>query len=345
MTYSLTRRQSLKMMAAGIAGLMMPGVPLLAAKNTGVEYRRLGRTDLKVSLVGFGGLSIGLAGTEQQRVSRLLNQALDRGLNFIDTAECYGHPDKNHSETLIGNAVGSRREDYVLCSKVGHENGHFGQGADWSADSITRTIDRSLKRLKTDHLDIVYLHGCPVEVLQAGDATEALIKARKAGKIRFPGYSGSGERVKAALDSDAFDVVQLTLNVFEQNAIDDLLPLAAKKDIGVVAKRPLGNAVWRFPERPEWEWYAEYWDLIKPLEYPFFQGGLLADPGPDGAAGMALRFVTSTPGVHSAIVGTTSPGRWTQNNANVSVGSLSEAQYQAIRESWRALPGNQRALG
>ena len=341
----VSRRTALKLMAAGVAGSSLPWLPAFADETRTVPSRRLGRTGLQVSLVGFGGLSIGLGGTEQPRVSRLLNQALDRGLNIIDTAECYGHPDKNHSETLIGNAVGARRDEYVLCSKVGHEHGHFGQDADWSADSLTRTIDRSLKRLRTDHLDIVYLHGCPAEVLAAGIATEVLEKAREAGKIRFPGYSGSGVRVKAALDSDAFDVVQLTLNVFEQNAIDELLPLAAKNDVGVVAKRPLGNAVWRFPERPEWEWYAEYWDLIKPLQYPFFQGGLLADPGPDGTAGIALRFVTSTPGVDCAIVGTTSPGRWTQNNANVSVGSLPDAQYQAIRDSWRALPGNRRALG
>ena len=66
------------------------------------------------------------------------------------------------------------------------------------------------------------------------------------------------------------------------------------------------SAVWRFPERPEWGWYAEYWDLIEPLDYPFFKGDALTDPGPEGAARMALRFLTSTPGVHSAIVGTTS---------------------------------------
>jgi aryl-alcohol dehydrogenase-like predicted oxidoreductase len=338
----LTRRETLKLLAAG---LIVPNTQVFGALRESVEYRRLGRTGLKVSVVGFGSLSIGLAGTEQDRVSLLLNQALDGGLNLIDTAECYGHPDKNHAEILIGNAIGSRRDEYVLSSKVGHENGHFGQDSDWSAASLLRTIDRSLKRLKTDHLDIVFLHGCTVEILEAGEVIEALKKARQDGKIRFLAYSGSGNRVRYAIETNEFDVVQLTLNVFEQNAIDDLLPLTRERDIGVIIKRPIGNAVWRFPERPEWGWYAEYWDLIKPLNYSFFKGDALTDPGPEGAAGMALRFLSSTPGVHSAIVGTTSPGRWTQNNANVSAGPLSAEQYQAIRSSWHALPSKQRELG
>ncbi len=338
----LTRRETLKLLAAG---LIVPGVPVFGAMRESVEYRRLGRTGLEVSIVGFGSLSIGLAGTEQDRVSQLLNQALDGGLNLIDTAECYGHPDKNHAETLIGNAIGSRRDEYVLSSKVGHEKGHFGQGSDWSATSLLRTIDQSLQRLKTDHLDIVHLHGCSVEILGAGEVIEALKKAREDGKIRFLAYSGSGNRVRYAIETNEFDVVQLTLNVFEQNAIDDLLPLTLERDIGVIVKRPIGNAVWRFPERPEWGWYAEYWDLIEPLNYPFFKGDALTDPGAEGAAGMALRFLSSTPGVHSAIVGTTSPGRWTQNNGNVAAGPLSKGQYQAIRSSWRALPREQRELG
>ncbi|MFQ5549517.1 MAG: aldo/keto reductase [Woeseia sp.] len=345
MSTHITRRETLSLLAAGAAGLVVPGVPVSARVRDSVEYRRLGRTDLQVSVVGFGGLSIGLAGTEQQRVSQLLNQALDNGLNMIDTAECYGHPDRNHSETLIGKAIASRRDEYVLGSKVGHENGHFGQGADWSSASVHRSIDRSLERLGTDYLDIVHVHGSAVEVLQAGEVTEALKQARQAGKIRFLGYSGSGERMRHAIESDEFDVVQLTLNVFEQNAIDDLLPLTGERDIGVIAKRPIGNAVWRYAQRPEWEWYAEYWDLIELLGYPFFEGDALTDPGPQGAGGMALRFVTSTPGLHTAIVGTTSPGRWTQNNGNVAAGPLSEDRYEAIRASWRALPDEKRQLG
>ena len=174
----LSRRETLKLLSAGAAGLMVPSMPVFGTKRESVEYRRLGRTNLQVSVVGFGSLSIGLASTKQLPVTQLLNQALDGGLNIIDTAECYGHPNENHAEILIGKAIGSRRDEYVLSSKVGHENGHFGQDGDWSAASVLRTIERSLTRLKTDHLDIVHLHGCSVDVLRVGEVTEALKQAR-----------------------------------------------------------------------------------------------------------------------------------------------------------------------
>ncbi|MFQ6006426.1 MAG: hypothetical protein ACE5OQ_13090 [Woeseia sp.] len=81
------------------------------------------------------------------------------------------------------------------------------------------------------------------------------------------------------------------------------------------------------------------------MSYPFFKGDALKDAGPGGAGGMALRFVTSTSGVRTAIVGTATLGRWSQNNANVSAGPLSSEQYQAIRARWRTLPAERRALG
>lgn len=333
----MSRRSALAVLGLGCATLLTSRA---VADADPVSRRQLGRTGLEVSVVGFGGLSIGLASTEQNRVTVLLNQALDNGLNFIDTAECYGLPDRNHSESLIGQAISARRQDYYLCSKVGHENGVFGQEhEDWSQRSILRTIDRSLERLRTDYLDVVYLHGCSVETIRNGAATDALQLAREQGKVRYLGYSGGGERVLTAIETDAFDVVQISLNVFDQQAIDTILPRTHAKDIGVVIKRPLGNAVWRFNELPDWWYYQDYWRLMHELEYPFLTGDALDDPGPNGAGGVALRFVASIPGVHSAIVGTQRPGRWSQNNANLTAGPLDDDMYADIRKRWRAVAG------
>lgn len=301
-----------------------------------IPKRRLGKTDMVVSVVGFGGLPFGLASTPQDTATELLNRALDNGLNFIDTAECYGHPGRNQAEDLIGAAVSQRREEYFVCTKVGHENGSFAQGhEDWSETSVLRTMERSLKRLKTDRLDLVYLHGCDLETLKSQVPLQALRVAQEKGMLRYIGYSGSGDRARFAIESGDFDVLQVTLNVFEQDVIEDILPLAQKHELGVVIKRPLGNAVWRFKERPEWWYYQEYWDQIAALDYEFFRPEAIEVPGPNGAGGVALRFVTSTPGVHTAIVGTRRPGRWSQNNANVSVGPLSEQQWRTIRRKWR----------
>ncbi len=291
---------------------------------------------MTVSVVGFGGLTIGRAGSDQELVTRLLNRALDNGLNLLDTAECYGFPEQNHSESLIGSAVGNRRKEFFICSKVGHENGAFAQQhEDWSAASIHRTIDRSLRRLKTDVLDLVYLHGTPWRVMRDADCIPALQHAHEAGKIRYLGYSGSGDRLRYAINSGMFQVIQLSLNIFDQEAIDKILPLAQEKGLGVITKRPMGNAVWRYEERPDWWYYHEYWELMHALGYPFLKADALNDSGPEGAGGMALRFVTSTPGVHCAIVGTRNPGRWSQNNANVTAGSLPVESYRAIRKRWQ----------
>src|ERR1700704_3638758 len=113
-----------------------------------MEKRRLGKTDMDVSVLGFGGSEIGFEGASPETVEKLLKSALDAGLNVIDTAECY-----HGSEELIGNAVSSRRDDYFLFTKCGHPLG-MESAANWSRDSILESIERSLQRLKTDKIDI-----------------------------------------------------------------------------------------------------------------------------------------------------------------------------------------------
>jgi aryl-alcohol dehydrogenase-like predicted oxidoreductase len=113
-----------------------------------MEKRRLGNTDMNVSVLGFGGSEIGYEGASLSAVSKMLNSALDAGLNVIDTAECYVT-----SEELIGKAIGGRRADYYVFTKCGHERGW--SNPDWRPASLWRSIERSLKRLKTDHVDFV----------------------------------------------------------------------------------------------------------------------------------------------------------------------------------------------
>src|SRR6267378_3695723 len=118
-----------------------------------MERRRLGQTDMEVSVLGFGGAEIGYARVAPATVGRLLGSALDAGLNAIDTAECYAG-----SEALIGRAVGRRRAEYYLFTKCGHaaEDGR----ADWRPRSLVESIERSLRRLRTDYVDLIQLHSC-----------------------------------------------------------------------------------------------------------------------------------------------------------------------------------------
>src|SRR5438552_545201 len=114
-----------------------------------MERRTFGRTGLQVSAIGFGGGPIGFVEADRTRVVRMLNLVLDAGVNVIDTAAAY-----RESESLIGEAIGHRRAEYVLVSKCGRADDEI-QGEPWSADLITRTVDRALRRLRTDHLDVM----------------------------------------------------------------------------------------------------------------------------------------------------------------------------------------------
>jgi aryl-alcohol dehydrogenase-like predicted oxidoreductase len=287
-----------------------------------MQHRTLGRTGLSVSELGFGAAEIGFQGVPADAVRTLLNEALDAGLNVIDTAECYAN-----SEELIGATVGHRRHDFHLFTKCGHHAGI--DLPDWDVRLLEQSIDRSLKRLRTDRVDLVQLHSCSEALLRQGDVIRVLERARDAGKTRFIGYSGDGSAARYALTSGAFDALQTSVSVADQEAIDLTLPMAVKHNVGVIAKRPVANAVWREASRPANTYTQPYWDRLQELKYDFLAG--------PSASATALRFTLSVPGVATAIVGTTRPGRWRENAQVLAAGPLPVAEYRAIRERWKAV--------
>src|SRR5579862_1028920 len=209
-----------------------------------METRQFGNTDMRVSVLGFGGAEIGFEKAAPEVVARLLGDALDSGLNVIDTAECYPN-----SEELIGQAVAKRRKDYHLFTKCGHPE-HYAK-PDWRPESLLMTIQRSLQRLKTDRVDLVQLHSCSEADLRKGDVITALQEARTKGYTRYIGYSGDGQAARYAIECGAFDTLQTSVSIADQEALDLTLPLAHERHMGVIAKRPIANAVWRYPSKPE----------------------------------------------------------------------------------------------
>lgn len=289
-----------------------------------MEKRTLGRTGLDVSILGFGGAEIGFEKATPETVARLLGSALDAGLNVIDTAECYGD-----SEALIGQATEHRRQDFFLFTKCGHAAGF--DAPDWDPAMLERSIDRSLQRLRTDHADLIQLHTCSEEMLRQGDVIALLQRARDAGKTRFIGYSGDDRAARYAVECGAFDTLQTSLNIADQQPIDLTLPLARQNNMGVICKRPIANVVWKFDTDPgEGAYSRTYWQRLQALRYPFLDDD-------QEAVSMALRFTLSTPGVHTAIVGTKNPDRWRANAALLAQGMLPEAMYRQIRERWQAV--------
>ena len=158
----------------------------------------LGRTGLNVSALGFGAMHINDERTSEAEAGALLNHVLDEGINLIDTARGYGL-----SEERIGRHLAHRRPEFVLSTKVGY--GVDGV-PDWTYDCIVGGVERALRVMKTEVLDIVHFHSCPLELLQRGEIIEALQRMQREGKVRLAAYSGENEALDFAIDCGAFSL-------------------------------------------------------------------------------------------------------------------------------------------
>ena len=294
-----------------------------------MEMRRLGQTELQVSCVGFGAAPIGYLETERAKVRDTLNFMLDEGVNVVDTAACY-----QQSEPAIAEAVGHRRHEYVLMSKCGHVCGEL-SGEPFSAELINKSIDRSLKRLNTDYIDVMMLHSCDLATLKRGEAVEALAKAREQGKIRFAGYSGDNDAAAYAAVMEEIAVIQTSVNICDQRNIDAVLPVCQQHDVGVIAKRPLANAAWRSAQPSEfYERYASvYQQRLKAMGITPFELGYFGHADVEWPE-IALKFTLAFPEVHSAIVGTTSRTNAKADLMAATKNPLREQVVQKLRDAF-----------
>jgi aryl-alcohol dehydrogenase-like predicted oxidoreductase len=175
-------------------------------------------------------------------------------------------------------------------------------------------------------IDIVHLHSCSVDTLERGEVLKALEDARQAGKIRAAAYSGENEALAYAIDTGRFQSIQASVNMCDQRVMDRKLPTTVRRGIGVIAKRPLANAPWRFEKRPIANYAEEYWLRWKAMQ---------VDPHDLSWPELALRFAAFTPGVHSCIVATTHVEHIKENIAIVEKGPLSDEMFVAIRSSFK----------
>jgi len=282
-----------------------------------MEYRNFGKTGLRVPVLGFGAGHIGTPEMDEKGIELLLNQLLDHGINLIDTARSYGE-----SEMRIGRFLVNRRKEFILSTKVGYS--FFGK-PDWSYDATMGTIEESLQKLKTDYLDIVHLHSCDKQFLEQGNAIRAMEKAKEQGKARIIAYSGENEALTYAIESGRFGSIQCSVNIFDQNAMDEQLSKATIRGIGIIAKRPLGNAVWRYNERPDGHGHAAYYDRFNLMNL---------DPGELTWEEIALRFTAYAPGVDCLIAGTSSLDHLLTNLNIIEKGPLDRELFNRIRHEF-----------
>lgn len=304
-----------------------------------METTALGKTGLEITRLGIGLSEIGsiLSAEDEKTASDVLNAALDNGINFLDTAACYGF-----SEEFIGKAIPTRRDEYVLASKAGHYVPR-GEGEDWTYDLVTESIERSLTLMKTDHLDLIQLHSCVVEVLEKGDVIRAIQDAKQAGKVNHIGYSGDNENAKWAVDSGLFETLQTSYSLVDQGARENLFPGVVEQGMGLIIKRPIGNAVWGRATDPN-----PYWHMPSSYTEEYFRRGVEmakagpVDDAPDDAIELAMGFTLSRPEVSTVIVGTLNPAHL-ESNVKMAGGGLSvsaaaiadlERRYDAIGSDW-----------
>ena len=303
-----------------------------------MRFRTLGRTGLRVSEIGLGTVEIGLEygipvdGRRTRRPSvqdaeRLLHRALDLGVNFIDTAPSYGE-----SEAIIGRALGGRRQEYVLASKVpAGDRGRLGHKA--LQARIEASIARSLRALATDVFDVVQIHNAPTDVIRDGEVLAILQDCRRRGSVRFIGVTTYGEEASlAALEAGGYDCLQIAYNVLDRQPEERVLPLAREKGVAIIARSVLlkGALSYRCASLPP--------ELLELKLAIGRLGSLLAGGGEASAAvgigrlpEVAYRYALGHPGVSVALVGAGTLDELAAAVGYAALGDLSVAEVAAIR--------------
>lgn len=304
-----------------------------------MKYRALGRTGLTVSSIGFGAWGIGgrTAGTtsygdtDDRTSLGALARALDRGITFFDTSSAYGD---GHSEALIGQAFATARSRVVIATKAGYES--WERPPDFSSAAVAASAERSLRRLRTDYIDLLQLHNPPPEVLAAGAVPEQMERLRSEGKIRAWGLSArSPAEALQALSACNAAVIQANFNMMDVRAESGgLFEAISRTGAGFIARTPLcfgflSGTIGRdtvFPpgdHRLGWSraqldnWIDGAAELLH---------AITATPGTEGALS-ALRFCLSFAAVSSVIPGILTPA---EAEANAAAGDLGPLPPDAV---------------
>jgi aryl-alcohol dehydrogenase-like predicted oxidoreductase len=282
-----------------------------------MRSRTLGRTGLAVSEIALGTVELGLdygigpaaRKPEESEAARILHLALDLGINFLDTARAYGD-----AETIIGRALAGRRREFVLCTKA------------MPGDDAIQSVERSLRALQTDMLDIVMIHCRAGELEPPAEVTAGLQRCREAGKLRFTGASVYGEDAALAAIEAGFDCLQIAVSVLDRRMEARVLPEASRKNVGIVARSVLLKGVLspRVVELPP---------ELAPLKDAAMRLGAPLEELPE----LAYRYLLGQNPPHTLLVGA---GRVEEVEAAVrfaSLGPLPAAQCEALRRRAAAM--------
>jgi myo-inositol catabolism protein IolS len=214
-------------------------------REGGMKYRRLGRTELRVSVVGIGTWQFGGEWGKrfsQQEVDRMMGRGRELGINLIDTAECYGD---HLSESLVGQAVQGNREEWIIATKFGHRfHGNFERTDHWSPEEVREQLEASLRALRTDYIDVYQFHSGDDEAFDREGLWQMLNDQVQAGKIRHLGISiGSNDNLFQTERATAVgaSVIQVVYNRLDRTPEQQVFPSCMAQDLGVLTRVPLAS--------------------------------------------------------------------------------------------------------
>ena len=314
-----------------------------------MEYRALGQTGWKISAIGFGAWGIGgdAWGTTDDKVSlAALHKAIDLGVNFIDTADVYGD---GHSEQLIAQVRKARSEQLIVATKAGRRlNPHTAPG--YNRQNLTSFVERSLRNLETETLDLLQLHSPPSEVYDMPEVFGILDDLVQQGKVRF--YGVSVERVDEALKAITYphlQSVQIIFNMFRLKPAEKFFAAASERQVGILARVPLASGLLTGTFRPNTQFaendhrnfnrHGEAFDQGETFSGVDYETGLQAVEElrkivPQGAtmAQFALRWILMFAEVSSTIPGAKNPRQAEDNVQAASLPPLNNETMHRVQE-------------
>jgi len=308
----------------------------------------LGKTDLKVSEIGFGtwaiggparlgSKEIGWGDVDDEAALRALEACPDLGINFIDTADVYGG---GHSEELIGKAFKDRRSEIVLCSKGG--NAGFSESGfvkDFSREWIKKVCEESLKRLKTDYIDVYLYHTPRGDLHYIPEEFETLDELKKEGKILYGGVSiGPAEDGLKLLGCGCGEVIELAYNILQRDTEGELFPSCQEEKVGVIVREPLCSGFLTGKFSPEVTFPTN--DVRSSLSREIIEGRVtkvkslqdLFTDRPGSLTQLALQFCLSSQVVSSVIPGAKTLEQLKENVSASELGPLSSEELSYIDE-------------
>ena len=291
-----------------------------------MNYKQLGKSELSISEISLGCMSLG---TDTTNISRIIRDALELGINFFDTADLY---DKGLNEERVGSELRPHRHKVVIATKVGNQWREDGSGWDWNPrkEYILESVEGSLKRLKTDYIDLYQLHGGTIDdpIDETIEAFELLVQQ---GKIRYYGISSIRPNVIAEyVKRSAIVSVMMQYSLLDRRPEERILELLQQNNIGVLARGSLAQGLLVDKPAKAYLNYSEE-EVGKLSKAVHFVGG-----DKRSASQTALRYVIQNPAISSAVVGIRTPEQFDDISKVGSTPALTKAEINFLKETVKA---------